>query len=62
MRRNKELTLREVRRKHILTVLRDSSWNLKKASSILEVSEGFLRHELNKMGNTDKQLKQECKK
>jgi hypothetical protein len=47
---HEELTLREVRRRYILTILRDSSWDLKKASSILEVSEKFLKRELSKMG------------
>lgn len=39
-------TLREIRKEHILKVLENANWNLKKASVILKVSEVFLKKEI----------------
>ena len=39
-------TLREIRNEHILKVLEKADWNVKEASAILKVSEGFLRKKM----------------
>lgn len=43
-------TLQEIRKEHIGKVLEETHWNLKKASSILEIPEDVLLREINKAG------------
>ncbi len=45
-------TLEETRWRHILSTLEKVGWNVKKASSLLKVSERFIRTELHKIGTT----------
>jgi transcriptional regulator with GAF, ATPase, and Fis domain len=42
-------TLKEIRRDHILMVLEGSGWNIKKASAILQISEGRLQREAKRL-------------
>jgi len=39
-------TLNEVRKEHILRILKDTNWDIEKASRILNVSPRFLKNEL----------------
>lgn len=43
-------TLQEIRKEHICRVLEKTDWNLKKASSILEISEDALAKEITSAG------------
>jgi DNA-binding NtrC family response regulator len=43
-------TLEETRWRYILSTLEKVGWDVKKASSLLKVSERFIRTELQKMG------------
>ncbi len=41
-------TLDEIRREHIRTILEENGWDMKKASSILKISESKLQREIQK--------------
>ena len=43
-------TLEEIRKEHIGKILEETRWDLKKASSILEIPEDELIKEINKAG------------
>ncbi len=43
------LTLEDVRKKHILKVLKKNKWNIEVASSILKISEKSLKKEIRNM-------------
>ncbi|MBP6941506.1 MAG: hypothetical protein KBB65_07020 [Syntrophorhabdaceae bacterium] len=45
-------TLRQIRNEHVLQVLNQTNWDLKKASEMLKVSEGFLKKEIRKIGQS----------
>jgi transcriptional regulator with GAF, ATPase, and Fis domain len=49
------LTLKEVRRRHILAVLRATNWDLAKSSAILKVKERFLKREIRKIKLSDQE-------
>ena len=42
-------TLRQIRDEHVLQVLNQTNWDLKRASEILKVSEGFPKKEIRKI-------------
>lgn len=42
-------TLRETRRRHILSILERTGWDIKKASILLKVSERYVKNEIKKM-------------
>jgi DNA-binding NtrC family response regulator len=46
-------TLEETRWRYILATLEKVGWDVKKASSLLKVSERFIRTELHKMGTAN---------
>ncbi len=43
-------SLEQIRREHILEVLRLTDWDVKKACEILKVSETYLRKEIQQLG------------
>lgn len=43
-------TLQEIRKEHIGKILEETRWNLKEASSILEIPEEVLIKEINRAG------------
>jgi len=45
-------TLRQIRNEHVLQVLNQTNWDLKKASEMLKVSEGFLKKEIRKISQS----------
>jgi DNA-binding NtrC family response regulator len=45
-------TLQEIRKEHICKVLEKTHWDLKEASTILEISEDVLLKEINSAGIT----------
>jgi len=45
-------TLRQIRNEHVLQVLNRTNWDLKKASEMLKVSEGFLKKEIRKISQS----------
>ncbi|MCX7857649.1 MAG: hypothetical protein N2513_06680 [Deltaproteobacteria bacterium] len=42
-------TLKEIKREHIMTVLKSTGWDIKEASKILKVKETYLKREIEKM-------------
>lgn len=48
------LTLEDVRKKHILSVLKKTKWNIEVASSILKISEKALKKEIRNMAGDAK--------
>jgi len=42
-------TLKEIRQEHIRTVLETHGWDIKKASSVLKISEARLRKEVHRL-------------
>lgn len=51
MPQNKHVTLKQIRREHILTTLDKTAWDLEKASKILDLSVKELRREIRKIGS-----------
>jgi transcriptional regulator with GAF, ATPase, and Fis domain len=45
-----DLTLREVRKRHILITLARTGWDVKTASALLKVTERYLAKEIKKLG------------
>jgi len=43
-------TLEEIRKEHIMKVLKRTNWDTKKASEVLRISESYLRKEIQKLG------------
>ena len=39
-------SLAEIKKKHILSILKRTKWNIKEASAILKVSDAFLKKEI----------------
>lgn len=50
-------SLKEVRREHILRVLEETNWDLKRASEILKVSESYIKKEISKIKREEAKLK-----
>jgi transcriptional regulator with GAF, ATPase, and Fis domain len=47
---DKNVTLKQIRRKHILMTLDSTAWDLAKASKLLDLSVKELRREIRKIG------------
>lgn len=50
-------SLKEVKREHILRVLHETNWDLKRASEILKVSELYLKKEISRIKKEKGELK-----